>query len=133
MSPTSDGARPVVWQTRLADHHGWLDCTEGQFEDHRKHGFQVRALYTAADYDALRAEVERLRFTNNLIEKDNAGNRSRAEAAEAKNTKLVEVCELVKRGIENRHIKCPLIISPTRQAESLYDIICAALNEGDGE
>jgi hypothetical protein len=56
----TDAAQPVVWQTRLADHHGWSNCTAEQFTEHRKYGFQVRALYTADDYDALLAMVVRL-------------------------------------------------------------------------
>lgn len=131
MSPPSDGARPVVWQTRLADHHGWLDCTEGQFEDHRKHGFQVRALYTAADYDALRAEVERLTKLSDAISRDcnqtaNERNeqRARAEAAEAKvdeaNDRLHEIRRLAERLTKQYQIDV---------ARELF----AALNEGDGE
>lgn len=125
MSPPSDGARPVRWIVNNAVFYDEPSAISyaATLVASATCNPTVFPVYTAADYDALRAEVERLRFTNNLIEKDNAGNRSRAEAAEAQLRDLIDKhrCALLLLKCDDEFIDKQL--SGAR----------AALNEGDGE
>lgn len=99
-----DAARPVMWQVRRTDcspHATWENCTVPFYDDTlrtgRYGGFdngppcEVRALYTAADYDALREdrdEFDALLQSGLKLIKDL---RARAEAAEAKVQRVVDV------------------------------------------
>lgn len=141
MSPPSDGARPVAFFERTeASRHGDFkfgcgllsEITAGLFPAGRT------LLYTAADYDALRAEVERLtkdyRVAADLAKQSQdlaLQQCARAEAAEAKVSRAEIRLMRVKafRNFCGEEAKA----SSNGVWSLLVERLDAALNEGDGE
>jgi hypothetical protein len=92
-------ARPNGWLIRIGDSDMWPYCDNEEDADFygKQSGlkYEKLALYTAADYDALRAEVEKLRFdvaacakAADLFRIERRDESARADAAEAKHDKL---------------------------------------------
>jgi hypothetical protein len=143
MSPPSDGARPVAWLIRIGDSDVWAYCGGDESDaDFRGNAsglkYEKLALYTAADYDALRAEVDRWRdrvsvmseHVQSQIDKTNE-QRARAEAAEAKVSRAEIRLMRVKafRNFCGEEAKA----SSNGVWSLLVERLDAALNEGDGE
>lgn len=150
MSPPSDGARPICWLLiRQSDNKivgradvmpttNWVDTAAMNDEAYVP-------VYTAADYDALWAEVERYRMAMNTGAVNEWHERlsaltARAEAAEAKALVLfnlvLDALPALKAYAEKNPLWRPLNGDAQPQdPNGVHDVIkrCAALNEGDGE
>lgn len=127
MSPPSDGARPVALWTPGAEPEQMRECDGTEAET----TFYV----LAADYDALREEVDRWRdrvsvmseHVQSQIDKTNE-QRTRAEAAEAKVARVQRLAgPLTYAG------KWANADDEDQVMHLCAEQIRAALNEGDGE